>query len=542
MPKILVLDELSQDGLSLLESARNLEVEVRTGLKGDDLRNALLEADGAICRSGVKITADILQGNTRLRAIARAGVGVDNIDTKAATRQGIVVMNTPGGNTVSTAEHAIALMLGMSRNIAPANQSLVEGRWDRKKFMGVQVAGKTLGIIGLGRVGQAVATRAKGLEMNILGFDPFLSAARAKELGVETCATAREMLPLVDYLTVHTPLTDETRGLIGPKEVEMLKPGARLINCARGGIYDEAALVEGLKSGRIAGVALDVYPEEPCTKSPLFGMPGVLCTPHLGASTEEAQTNVAVEAAELLIDFFTTGSIKQSVNMSPLDPKTLADLRGYLNVAYRLGLLLAQMDHRPPTSCRLSYKGEVAKKGTRLLSAAFAAGLLEHAMASGVNIVNAEMLLRERGIELVEQRTTDIGDFTSMITAEVVTEQKTSLASGTLFGNNMPRLVQKGDCRLESYLDGILLIFAHRDTPGVIGRVGNVFGRHQVNIAQMSVGRAATQPGGDAIGILALDSAPPAEALAEVLAVEGVSQGWIVKLPPAGEMPPWLVG
>ncbi len=542
MPKILVLDELSQDGLSLLESARNLEVEVRTGLKGDDLRNALLEADGAICRSGVKITADILQGNTRLRAIARAGVGVDNIDTKAATRQGIVVMNTPGGNTVSTAEHAIALMLGMSRNIAPANQSLVEGRWDRKKFMGVQVAGKTLGIIGLGRVGQAVATRAKGLEMNILGFDPFLSAARAKELGVETCATAREMLPLVDYLTVHTPLTDETRGLIGPKEVAMLKPGARLINCARGGIYDEAALVEGLKSGRIAGVALDVYPEEPCTKSPLFGMPGVLCTPHLGASTEEAQTNVAVEAAELLIDFFTTGSIKQSVNMSPLDPKTLADLRGYLNVAYRLGLLLAQMDHRPPTSCRLSYKGEVAKKGTRLLSAAFAAGLLEHAMASGVNIVNAEMLLRERGIELVEQRTTDIGDFTSMITAEVVTEQKTSLASGTLFGNNMPRLVQKGDCRLESYLDGILLIFAHRDTPGVIGRVGNVFGRHQVNIAQMSVGRAATQPGGDAIGILALDSAPPAEALAEVLAVEGVSQGWIVKLPPAGEMPPWLVG
>lgn len=542
MPKILVLDELSQDGLSLLESARNLEVEVRTGLKGDDLRNALLEADGAICRSGVKITADILHGNTRLRAIARAGVGVDNIDTKAATRQGIVVMNTPGGNTISTAEHAIALMLGMSRNIAPANQSLVEGRWDRKKFMGVQVAGKTLGIIGLGRVGQAVATRAKGLEMNILGFDPFLPAARAKELGVETCATAREMLPLVDYLTVHTPLTDETRGLIGPKEVEMLKPGARLINCARGGIYDEAALVEGLKSGRIAGVALDVYPEEPCTKSPLFGMPGVLCTPHLGASTEEAQTNVAVEAAELLIDFFTTGSIKQSVNMSPLDPKTLADLRGYLNVAYRLGLLLAQMDHRPPTSCRLSYKGEVAKKGTRLLSSAFAAGLLEHAMASGVNIVNAEMLLRERGIELVEQRTTDIGDFTSMITAEVVTEQKTSLASGTLFGNNMPRLVQKGDCRLESYLDGILLIFAHRDAPGVIGKVGNVFGRHQVNIAQMSVGRAATQPGGEAIGILSLDSAPPAEALAEVLAVEGVSQGWIVKLPPAGEMPPWLVG
>lgn len=542
MPKILVLDELSQDGLGLLEAAANLEVEVRTGLKGDDLRNALLEADGAICRSGVKITADIMKGNTRLRAIARAGVGVDNIDTQAATRQGIVVMNTPGGNTLSTAEHAITLMLGLSRNIAVANQSLVEGRWDRKKFMGTQVAGKTLGIIGLGRIGQAVATRALGLEMRVLGYDPFLPAARAKELGIETCESPHEMLPMVDYLTVHTPLNDATKNLISTKEVQMFKKGVRLINCARGGIYDEAALVEGLKSGQIGGVALDVYSEEPCTKNPLFGMPGVLCTPHLGASTEEAQTNVAVEAAELLIDFFTTGAIKQSVNMSPLDPKTLADLRGYLNLAYRLGILLAQMDHCPPTSCRLSYKGEVAKKDTRLLSAAFAAGLLEHAMAAGVNIVNAEMLLRDRGIELIEQRNTDIGDFSSMITAEVVTSKKTSLASGALFGNNMPRLVQKGGCRLESYLDGILMIFAHRDTPGVIGKVGSIFGQHRVNIAQMSVGRSEDKPGGDAIGILSLDSAPPAEALAEVVALEAVKQAWIVKLPAAGEMPSWLGG
>jgi D-3-phosphoglycerate dehydrogenase len=542
MPKIIVLDELSQDGLDLLEAAANLEVEVRTGLKGADLRQALLEADGAICRSGVKITADILQGNTRLRAIARAGVGVDNIDIKAATRQGIVVMNTPGGNTISTAEHTIALMLAMSRNVGPAYQSLIEGRWDRKKFMGSQLAGKTLGIIGLGRVGQAVATRAHGLEMQILGYDPFLPAARAKELGIEICETPQDMLPLVDYLTVHTPLNDSTRNLIGAKEVQTLKKGARLVNCARGGIYEEAALVEGLKSGQIAGVALDVYPEEPCTKSPLFGLPGVLCTPHLGASTEEAQTSVAVEAAELLIDFFTTGAIKQSVNMSPLDPKTLSELRGYLNVSYRLGLLLAQMDHTAPTSCRLSYKGEVAKKDTRLLSSAFAAGLLEHAMAAGVNIVNAEVLLRERGIEIIEQRSSDIGDFSSVITAEVVTSRKTSTAAGTLFGNNMPRLVQKGNCRLESYLDGVLLIFAHRDRPGVIGKVGNIFGRHRVNIAQMSVGRSTDKPGGDAIGILSLDSAPPAEALAEVSAMEDVSQAWVVKLPPAGELPPWLAG
>jgi D-3-phosphoglycerate dehydrogenase len=432
-------------------------------------------------------------------------------------------------------------MLGLSRNIAVANQSLVEGRWDRKKFMGTQVAGKTLGIIGLGRIGQAVATRAIGLEMKVLGYDPFLPSARAKELGIETCESAKEMFPLVDYLTVHTPLTDATKNLISTKEIPMLKKGVRLINCARGGIYDEAALVEGLKSGHIAGVALDVYPEEPCTNSPLFGMPGVLCTPHLGASTEEAQTNVAIEAAELLIDFFTTGAIKQSVNMSPLDPKTLAEMRGYLNVAYRLGILLAQTDHCPPTQCRLSYKGEVAKKHTRLLCSAFAAGLLEHAV-SGVNIVNADMLLRERGIEVVEERNTEIGDFSSMITAEVVTSRKTSSASGTLFGNHMPRLVQQDNCRLESYLDGILMIFVHRDVPGVIGQVGNIFGRHRINIAQMSVGRAANKPGGLAIGVLSLDSTPPAEAIANVLAIEGVEQAWIAKLPAANEMPSWLAG
>ncbi len=321
----------------------------------------------------------------------------------------------------------------------------------------------------------------------------------------------------------------------------MMKKGARLINCARGGIFDEAALAEGLKSGKIAGVALDVYPEEPCTKSPLFGLPGVLCTPHLGASTEEAQTNVAVEAAELLIDFFTTGAIKQSVNMSTLDPKTLAELKGYLNVAWRLGLLLAQVDHCPPTSCRLSYKGEVARKDTRLLTAAFAAGLLEKAVAS-VNIVNAEVLLRERGIEIVEQRNTDIGDFSTLITAKVISEKKTSTAAGTLFGNNMPRLVQKGDCRLESYLDGTLMVFTHRDTPGVIGKVGTIFGVHRVNIAQMSVGRAENKPGGEAVGVLCLDSQPPAEALAEVLALQEIEKAWIVKLPPPGEVPSWMGG
>ncbi len=540
MPRIIVLDTLSEDGLALLESAGDIEYEVRTGLKGDDLRQALTEFDGAICRSGVKITAEALQGNKRLKAIARAGVGTDNIDSEAATRHGIVVMNTPGGNTISTAEQAIALMMAMSRNIAPAYQSLIEGRWDRKSYMGTQLAGKTLGIVGLGRIGQAVATRAMALEMKVLGYDPFLSAQRAKELGIKTVASPKEMLPDVDYLTVHTPLTDATRNLIGAEEIAMMKKGARLINCARGGIYNEAALAEGLKSGQLAGVALDVYEKEPCTDSPLFGMPGVVCTPHLGASTEEAQTNVAVEAAELMIDFFTTGAIRQSVNFSPLDPKTLETLRGHLDVAYRLGLLLAQVTHCPPVSCKVRYKGEVARKDTRLLSAAFAAGLLEHALETEVNIINAEVLLRERGIELVEERNTEIGDFSSLITAEVVSEGRTAVAAGTLFGNNMPRLVQKSDFRLESYLDGVLLIFEHRDVPGVIGRVGNVFGKHRINIAQMSVGRNSDQPGGSAVGILCLDNQPPAEALAEVLSLESVTRAWVVKLPPAGQLPTWM--
>jgi len=543
MPRVIVLDPLSEDGLAFLRSSRGIEVEVRTGLKGKDLHDALLESDGAICRSGVKITAEALEGNRRLKAIARAGVGVDNIDTAAATRLGIVVMNTPGGNTISTAEHTMALMLALSRNVAPAHQSLVEHRWDRKLYMGTQLAGKTLGIIGLGRVGQAVATRALAMEMKVLGYDPFLSAHRAKELGVKMVASAREMLPQVDYLTVHTPLSDATRNLIGREEIAMLKKGARLVNCARGGIYNEQALVEGLKSGHLGGVALDVFASEPCTDSPLFCMSNVLCTPHLGASTEEAQSNVALEAAELLVDFFTTGAIRQAVNVSSLDPKTLEALRGYLNLAWRMGLLLAQVDRHPPTACRLRYRGEVAKKDTRLLSAAFAAGLLEHAMEeSAVNIVNAEMLLRERGIELVEERSSDVGEFNSIITAEVISESRTAVASGTLFGNSMPRLVQKGNCRLESSLDGTLMVFVHRDIPGVIGQVGNIFGKHRVNIAQMSVGRPTNRPGGEAIGVLALDAPPPAEALAEVLAMPTVTQAWIVNLPAADALPPWLGG
>jgi D-3-phosphoglycerate dehydrogenase len=467
----------------------------------------------------------------------RAGVGTDNIDKDAATRQGIVVMNTPAGNTVSTAEHTFALILALSRNVAAADASLHQHRWDRNKFMGVQLAGKTLGIVGLGRIGQAVAKRALAFDMRVMGFDPFLSQERAKELGIELVGTVRGMLPEVDYLTVHTPLTDDTRHLVGMDELAILKPGIRLVNCARGGIYDEKALLEGLKRGVIGGVALDVFEQEPCTDSPLFEMPGVLVTPHLGASTEEAQSQVAVEGVGLLVDFLSTGSIRHSVNSSPIDPASMEGVRGFLDLAWRLGLLLAQLEDGPPRSCSIAYRGEIASRNTRLVTAAFAAGLLESALED-VNIVNSEVLLRDRGIELVEQSRTDPGAFSSVVAVDLVSGDHVHRAAGTLFGHSMPRLVQLEGHRLEAYLDGVLLVFTHQDVPGIIGRVGNAFGGLGVNIAQMTVGRSA--PGGDAIGVLNLDQEPSPEAVAAVLACPGVRSARVVKLPPAGQLPFWL--
>ena len=542
MPRVVVLDNLSQDGLDLLESSGLIDYEVRTGLKGEDLRQTLLEYDGAICRSGVKLTGDVLEGNSRLKVIVRAGAGTDNIDKDMATRQGMVVMNTPGGNAVSTAELALTLMLAMSRNVHPAYQSLIEGRWDRKQYMGTQLMGKTVGVIGLGRVGQALAERAQAMGMRVHGYDPFLSAQRARELGITTFPTVKEMLPDIDYLTVHTPLNDETRNLIGANEIQLMKKGARLVNCARGGIYNTEALAEGLRSGHLGGVAIDVYESEPCTENPLFGMPNVLCTPHLGASTKEAQTGVAVEAARLLIDFFSTGSIRSSVNVSPLDSATLERLSGLLNLAHRLGLLMAQVCESPPTRCTLRYQGEVAQKDCSLLSAAFAAGLLERAMDVEVSIINAQFLMRDRGIELVEQKSSDTGAFRSLITAEIHNNGCTETASATILGDSIAGLVQMGDSQLECRLEGTLLMPRHNDTPGVIGKIGEVCGNHGVNIAYLSVGRRPGEPTGTQLGMLMLDNEPPAEAIEELLALEPIQHTAIVHLPAANELPPWMRG
>ena len=540
MHRVVVLDELAREGLDLLQEAEEIEFDVRKGLKGDELREVLYQYDGALCRSGVEITGSVLGGNRRLRAIVRAGVGTDNIDKRAAARRGIVVMNTPTGNTLSTAEHTFALLLALSRNIAPAHQSLIEGTWDRGAYIGSELADKILGVVGLGRVGREVAKRALAFQMRVLAYDPYVSADQAAELGIEPVEDVKAMLPRVDYLTVHTPLIVETRNLIGVEEIRLLKPGARLINCARGGIYNEAALLEGIKSGKLGGVALDVYEDEPFTDSPLFRMPNVLCTPHLGANTEEAQAQVSVEAVQLLIDFLTKGEIRHAVNTSSIDPTILRSLRGYLEVAYRLGLLLAQWHGGGASSCGLHYRGEVSQKDTRLLTTSFCAGLLERALEEEVNIVNAEILLHERGIELVEESRSDMGAFSSSILAEVRVEELTYHAGGTLFGNELPRLIQLGDYRLEAYLEGILLIFTHNDVPGIIGSVGTIFGRHNVNIAQMAVGRSGDAPGGDAIGVLNLDGIPPAEAIEEVEGQEYIHSVDVIKLPEAGIRPLWL--
>ncbi len=538
--RIGVLDSIADEGIELLKSESNFEFEERIGLKGEELRKALNEFDGVIIRSGVKITPDSLEGNKRLKAIVRAGVGTDNIDKESSTRLGIVVMNTPSGNTLSTAEHAFALLLALSRSVAPAYQSLCAGKWDRKLYMGSQVADKTLGVVGLGRIGREVALRGLAFRMRVIAYDPFLSDEQATKLGVERAATVAEMLPKVDYLTVHTPLTGETKHLINKSNLSALKPGIRLVNCARGGIYEEAALVEGLENGQIGGVALDVFETEPCTDSPLFGKPGVVCTPHLGASTEEAQTQVAVEGIQLLINFFKTGEIRHAVNVASLDPKTLEALRSYLDVAHRLGLLASQWHGGAITGCHLTYRGEVADRDTGLLTNAFCAGLLERALEQDVNIINAEMLLRERGIELNENLSHEMGAFTSSITAEVTGGGRTVKASGTVFGHNMPRLVMLDDYRLEAYIDGNLLIFTHQDVPGIIGKVGNAFGAHGVNIAQMAVGRASQKPGGPAIGVLNLDSRPTEAALSAMMAIDSIDKIQSIELPPSGELPAWL--
>ncbi|MGO9468001.1 MAG: phosphoglycerate dehydrogenase, partial [Isosphaeraceae bacterium] len=490
--RVLVTDKLAEEGLARLRQEPGIAVVVDTRLAQDSalLRQALTEADGIVIRSGTQLTAQVLEGQSRLKAIVRAGVGVDNIDVAAATRRGIVVMNTPGGNTISTAEHTMALLLALARNVAKASESLRAGKWERTKFTGTQLEGKTLGVIGLGRVGLAVAKRAQAFGLTVVGFDPFLAADKALEHGVTSVARLDDLWGRCDFISLHTPLTAETRNLIGARELALMKPTVRLINCARGGLIDESALKDALDSGKAAGAAIDVFePEPPPADHPLLRHPQVLVTPHLGASTEEAQVSVAIEAARLLCDFLTRGQIRFSVNMPTLDRAEIEDVRLYLDLAWRLGMLHAQMDRGTLKNAKLTYRGEVAHKNTKLITASFAAGLMAAALEEQVNLVNAMALARERGIEIEERAAEAPGDFGTLVQTQVTTERKTYLATGTLFGKQFLRLVRLGSYLLDAHIDGTLLIFTHKDRPGLIGFIGRTLGDEGVNIAQMNVGR-----------------------------------------------------
>lgn len=544
MFRVLVSDNLSPIGLQLLENHPEIELDYQPEVHKDveALKAALQQADGVVIRSGSKLTADVLEGQTRLKVIARAGVGVDNVDLPAATRQGIIVSNTPDGNTLSTAEQTIAMMMGLCRNIGPASQSMREGRWDRKLYTGTQLAGKTIGVVGLGRIGLAVARRCNGLQMNVLGYDPFLSEERAADENIELYRDIDELLVKCDLVTVHTPLTDETRGMINAERLSKMKRGVRLINCARGGIIDEQDLIAALESGQVGGAAIDVFVTEKAgANDRLASFPNVLCTPHLGASTEEAQEQVAVEAAEIVCNFLTKNEVRSAVNMVPISGKELEGARSYLDLAYRLGLLLAQTAHGEGIKgAQLQYKGEVTSQPVKLITSAFTSGLLSAALEENVSIVNSDLTAKDRGISITQTSTTEAGAFATMISATVKTDKREITAGGTTFGNDFLRLVRFNEYQLDAYLDGLLLIYRHKDVPGLIGAIGTTFGKHQVNISHMALGREKSEPGGDALAVLNLDNEPSEEALKEVKEHPDVNGVELVKLPPAKASLPWL--
>jgi len=538
MPRVFISDKLEEAGIEILRSA-GVEIDNRPGLKGEELKEALRAADGMVVRSGTQVTAELLENPGKLRAIVRGGVGVDNINVAAATRKGIVVMNTPDANTLSTAEHTISLLMSMARHIPAADASMRTGKWEKSKFLGAQLTGKTLGVIGLGRIGREVARRAQhGLGMKVIGFDPVLAPSASAQLGIQTVPSVDELCPHCDFVTVHTPLTPETRHMLGTKQLALLPKGARVINCARGGIVDEQALLAALDSGHLAGAALDVFETEPVpADSPFLKQPKMVVTPHLGASTVEAQLMVARDSAQLLADFLCKGQVRFAVNMTALDRAEMEEVKPYVDLARRLGILFSQMVRGTIARAEIRYRGEVAAKPTRLITGAFAAGLLENRLEE-VNLVNARVLAQERGITIVEEQTSEKGDFSSMIEVVVHTDKKEYRACGTLFGNRHLRLVQLGPFRLDAHLDGTLLLFTHRDVPGLIGFMGNLFGQQNINIAHMTVGRQ--EKGGEAIAVMNLDGQPPAETIDQVSKHPQVASVSLVTLPPMGDMPGWF--
>jgi len=539
MYRVLITDDLSKAGIKLLSETPGIEVVSLNKPTPDQVKEALKSSDAIIVRSATKLTPALLEGQTRLKLVVRAGVGVDNIDLPAATRQGIIVMNTPAGNTTSTAEHTIAMLMALSRFIGPAHASMKEGKWDRKSFTGVQLAGKTIAVVGLGRIGLSVARRANALEMKVLGYDPFLSHEKAAENGIELYRDIDELITKCDYLTVHTPFTEETRGLINAPRLAKMKKGVRIVNCARGGIVDEAALADAIESGHVAGAALDVFVKEPPEpENRLPKLPQVLATPHLGASTDEAQEQVAIEAAELVAAFLTKNEVRCAVNMVSISAQEMEGLRPYLDLGYRLGTLLAQLTRGSNVQgVNLQYKGDAASRPTKMITSAFVTGLMGQAVDE-VNIVNAELIARDKGLNVTTSSISESGPFSTLVSATVVTDKGEQCAAGTTFGNEFLRLVRLNNFPMDAYLDGLLLIYRHKDVPGLIGSIGTVLGKHKVNISSMALGREKNQPGGNAVAILNLDNEPSAAALEEVSKHPDVTGVQLVKLPGLNESIP----
>jgi D-3-phosphoglycerate dehydrogenase / 2-oxoglutarate reductase len=521
MPKVLISDALSPAAVQIFKD-RGIEVDFQPALGKDKDKLAELVGnyDGLAIRSATKVSAKILEKAKNLKVIGRAGIGVDNVDIPAATARGIIVMNTPFGNSITTAEHAISLMLALARQIPEADSSTRAGKWEKNKFMGVEIYSKTLGIIGCGNIGAIVADRAIGLKMKVIAYDPFLSEERARDLGVEK-VELDTLFKRADFITLHTPLTDKTKNIIDAASIKKMKKGVRIVNCARGGLVDEAALAEALNSGQVAGAAFDVFVEEPATSNALFNLPNVVCTPHLGAATSEAQENVALQVAEQMSDYLLRGAISNAVNFPSISAEEAPKLRPFIALAEKLGSFAGQLTETGLSKVQISYEGAVAQMNTKALTSAAVAGLLRP-MLQDVNVVSAPVVAKERGI-MVEETTREMaGDFESLITVTVVTQSQTRAVSGTVFADGRPRIVNIKGIRMDAEFGQSMIYITNLDKPGFIGRFSSTLGEAGINIATFHVGREA--PGGNAIALIEIDGELPDAVLAKVRALPQVQQ------------------
>jgi D-3-phosphoglycerate dehydrogenase len=520
-PRVLVSDKLSKTAVQIFKD-RGVDVDYQPDLGKDKERllSIIGDYDGLAIRSATKVTEKLIGAAGRLRVIGRAGIGVDNVDVPAATARGIIVMNTPFGNSITTAEHAIALMFAVARELPAADASTQAGKWEKNRFMGVEITGKTLGVIGCGNIGSIVADRALGLKMRVVAFDPFLSQERAIDIGVEK-VELDELFRRADFITLHTPLTDMTRNIVDAKAIEKMKDGVRIINCARGGLVAEDDLATAIKAGKVAGAGVDVFMVEPAEASPLFGLPGVVCTPHLGASTTEAQENVAIQVAEQMSDYLVKGAVSNALNMPSITAEEAPRLTPFVRLAEQLGSFAGQLTETGLKGIRLEYSGEVAEMNTRALTAAALAGVLRPLLQT-VNMVSAPIMARERGIQVEEVRREQEGAYENYVRLTVTTDRQERSVAGTVFSNGRPRLIQIKGINMEAELGAHMLYITNRDKPGFIGRLGTLLGDQGVNIATFNLGRSA--PGEDAIALIEVDGELPDAVLAKVAKLEGVVQ------------------